>query len=154
MMFLYCWKGGLRVVFPLQVFVVQTLEERTGHLKSEPLLGCRVLNCDWLRRLDQNVLRLGWRWKKSVCLFTVPKASNSKNGFYWNTACAKNKLWTYANYEQLKLNKHILWAQGKCCLPEWFIETVLQQQLLWFVFSPAAMCSFIATGCPLVKATL
>lgn len=31
------------------------------------------------------------------------------------------------------------------------METVLQQQLLWFAFSPAAMCSFVATGHPLVR---
>lgn len=119
----FCWKGGLRVLSPLpECFLLQKLNEGTSHLKSGTLLGCRMLNCDKPRKFDPNVLRLGWRYKKPayflfIYLFiTVPRASNSKNGFYWNIACAKNKLWACANYEKLKLKQAYFMSTGKMLL--------------------------------------
>lgn len=45
--FLYCRKGDLRVVTPLPgSFLLQTLKEGAGHLKSGPLPDCSMLNCD------------------------------------------------------------------------------------------------------------
>lgn len=56
----------------------------------------------------------GSRWKVSVQLFNVLRASDSENGFDQTITCAKNNLWKYANYrKKLKLKQAYFISRGK-----------------------------------------